>query len=368
MDVAARFLDKSGIKALIAQLQGEGYRCFGPREQHGAIVFDELSGAEDLPRGVIDDQQPGAYRLRHTDNGFYFAHTTCAQGIKPYLFAPHEPLWQSVRDEQGTLQFRSCHPPQRPIALIGPRACDLQAMVIQDRHFLESGRTDPYYQARRAQLFIVGVQCTRSGASCFCNSTGDGPYIQQGDDLRLTETDAGFVVQAGSERGARLMEALPVREVDAAQLAQAEARVDQAAIQQRALPSVNLEGALFNNLDHPRWQEVAKRCLSCANCTSVCPTCFCYREEDEAALAGDESARVRQWDSCFTQPHSYIHGITIRAETPQRYRQWLTHKLGSWHSQYGRSGCTGCGRCITWCPTGIDITEEANVICADESA
>ena len=61
-----------------------------------------------------------------------------------------------------------------------------------------------------------------------------------------------------------------------------------------------------------------------------------------------------------------MHGYKVRPHIRQRYRQWLTHKLGSWHSQYGRSGCTGCGRCIAWCPVGIDIVAEASAVCAGE--
>jgi len=113
----------------------------------------------------------------------------------------------------------------------------------------------------------------------------------------------------------------------------------------------------MKELDNDAWHDIAARCLSCGNCTLVCPTCFCHSENDVAELDGKTSSHYRDWDSCFSQGHSYIHGITIRSETSQRYRQWLTHKFASWHDQYGRSGCVGCGRCITWCPVGIDVTE-----------
>ena len=94
----------------------------------------------------------------------------------------------------------------------------------------------------------------------------------------------------------------------------------------------------------------------------VCPTCFCTTVEDHSDLAGETAERVRSWDSCFTLDFSYVHGGSVRTETQSRYRQWMTHKLASWIDQFGTSGCVGCGRCITWCPVGIDITEEAAAI------
>jgi Fe-S-cluster-containing hydrogenase component 2 len=125
---------------------------------------------------------------------------------------------------------------------------------------------------------------------------------------------------------------------------------------------------LYRNYEHPRWDNVATRCLTCANCTMVCPTCFCTTVEDVTDLSGDHAERWRKWDSCFTMDFSYIHGGSVRATPKSRYRQWLTHKLATWFDQFGSSGCVGCGRCITWCPVAIDLTEEVRAIRDSETA
>ena len=153
----------------------------------------------------------------------------------------------------------------------------------------------------------------------------------------------------------------------AADLAAAAASVDRAAQQMgRAMDTHDIRDLLLDNLDHPRWDAVASRCLSCANCTLVCPTCFCSAVEDTTDLSGEEAERARVWDSCFSVDYSYIHGGSVRQSGRSRYRQWMTHKLGTWFDQFGTSGCVGCGRCITWCPVGIDITEEVAAIRATE--
>ncbi len=284
------------------------------------------------------------------------------QAIKPLTFASQEKLWRCQRDANGEIRFTSNEPEIEPLAVIGARACDIAALYIQDQHFLHAQNKDPFYLARRERLFLVAVNCTHAAATCFCASTGDGPQVKYGYDIALSELDEGFIVEGRSDRGLELMQRLPTAEAGKEQLEIAAELIQGAAQQQRQLPSRNLKDLLFDNLEHERWQAIGERCLSCGNCTAVCPTCFCYREDENAALDGNSSEHYRQWDSCFTQGHSYIHGLTIRADTPKRYRQWLTHKLGSWHDQYGRSGCVGCGRCITWCPVGIDITEEIAAI------
>lgn len=361
------FLPRASFQTLLDALARAGYRCIGPQRRDGAIVYDTLRGPEDLPQGVRDIQGPGRYRIERSDSPRCFAWANGPQALKPFLFAPHEPLWRSERDAGGAISFAEVRPASEPLAVIGVRACDLAALKLQDRHFLEGPFADAAYGARREKLFLVAVHCTHPADTCFCVSTGDGARATDGFDLALSELDDGFLVQAGSEKGAAVAAQLPLEKSAPAQRDAAEREIAAAAQKQaRRLPGRNLRDALFANLEHPRWEEVAARCLSCGNCTSVCPTCFCHSESDRPSLDGTVSVHVREWDSCFTHGHSYIHGIVIRADTRTRYRQWLTHKLGSWHDQYGRSGCVGCGRCIAWCPVGIDITAEVAVICSAE--
>lgn len=355
------FLPRSRFAELLQALTGAGYRCIGPQVRDGAIVYDTLAGVDALPRGVNDQQGPGSYRLQTNGGERWFAWANGPEALRPLLFAPREPLWRVQRDRHGALQFEQTLPAAEKLAVLGVRACDLAGLRLQDAHFLEGA--DPHYGVRRRDLLLVAVNCTHPAATCFCASTGDGPEVQGGADLVLSELDDGFVVNTASGEAAALMDGLQLAVASNAQVSAARAEVERAGQQMRALPSRNLRDSLFANLDHARWDEVAKRCLACGNCTLVCPTCFCHRQVEHAELGGGESEHVREWDSCFTEGHSYIHGFVVRPEIKHRYRQWLTHKLGGWHDQYGRSGCVGCGRCITWCPVGIDITEEAAAIC-----
>ena len=357
------FLARSKLQTLIDALKHNGYRAVAPRVVDHAIQYRDLDHADQLPHGWRDTQAPGSYRLGQGDDARCFAWANGPQALKPYLFKSHEVLWHSQREADGSLSFHTDETEPRALAVIGVRACDLAALALQDQHFLER-IPDPYYAAQRKKLLLVAVHCSHPADTCFCVSTGDGPKAQSGYDLALSELDDGYLVEVGSPAGDSLIEALPLQDATSAQQAQADRQIEHAiTVQQRSLPSRNLRDRLFGRLNHPRWQAVAERCLSCGNCTSVCPTCFCHQEIQVPTLGGDSSEHIREWDSCFTQGHSYMHGFIVRPETEHRYRQWLTHKLGSWHDQYGRSGCVGCGRCITWCPVGIDITEEAYAIC-----
>jgi sulfhydrogenase subunit beta (sulfur reductase) len=356
------FLPYDGLSRLVSALRARGFRVVGPKLEDGVIAFREYADDDEPPRGIQAQQSPASYRLAKDSEQRYFAWANGPQALKPWLFAPEEPLWRSESRSDG-LGFVEIVPQTMPVAVIGVRACDLAALSIQDKHFLYGPYRNEHYARRRAGLFIVAVQCAEPASTCFCASTGDGPAPRSGFDIALTELSMGFVASARSESGARVLSSLALSGASEAQLDQARQQEQEAISKQtRSLPGRNLKQSLLDRLEHPRWNEVAARCLSCGNCTAVCPTCFCHAQEIKPEISGDRAVAIRKWDNCFGESHGYIHGFQVRPDARARYRQWLVHKLGTWHDQFGRSGCVGCGRCITWCPAGIDITEEASAL------
>lgn len=368
VDPLAGFLPHSRLSALLQALRETGYRCLGPQERDGAIVFDDLDDVEQLPWGRIDEQSPGRYRLHDGTNRRAFAWANGPQAIKPWVFRPREAIWTAQRDANGQLRFEPVRIHPRPTAIIGVRACDLVALALQDRHFAGPRERDPAYLAHRDHLLLIGVHCARSADTCFCVSTGDGPAVGRDADLVLGELDDGLVISANSNAGRRIFRLLPLERVRPEQWAQLRNEIDaNAKSQRRALPGRDLRNLLYSKLDSPYWRQIAERCLACGNCTSVCPTCFCSQESDSLSTDGVEATHVREWDTCFGGQHGHLAGLDIRGETHLRYRQWLLHKLGTWHDQYGRSGCVGCGRCISWCPVGIDLTAEIAALATDSA-
>ncbi len=360
-----RMIDRDGLDALIRDLVGQGRRVIGPALRDGALVTGPVASVDDLPAGVIDHQEAGGYHLDTHGNGALFHNVVGPHTWKRYLYPPVRTLW-SARRAAGGLEVMADDAPVPRYAFLGVRGCDLAALRVLDRVLRDDAFADPYYSASRDALFVVAVNCTRPGGTCFCASMGCGPRVGEGFDLALTELPCEdrhvFLVEAGSEAGTALLAGLPSEPADRAALAAAEARLAEAAESMGREMIPDVAQVLRDGLNSPHWATVAERCLGCANCTLVCPTCFCSTVEDVTDLSGAEARRERRWDSCFTLDFSYIHGGHIRRGGDARYRQWITHKLAHWHDQFGTSGCTGCGRCITWCPVGIDITEEAKAI------
>jgi sulfhydrogenase subunit beta (sulfur reductase) len=357
-----RFISKTGIEQLIAALRELGYCVVGPTLDQEAIVYSEIRSANDLPRGWSDSQQPGHYRLKSNDTDTYFAYNVGPQSWKQYFFPPRLAVAVAVRTDDG---WNMSVPPRSDLkyALLGVRACELAAIAIQDRIFLHGPYVDQAYCDRRLSAFIIAVQCTQAASTCFCTSMGTGPCSKSGFDLAITEIAEGFTVEIGSALGAEVLQQMDHTAATPDQLQRAESQ-RQAAVQQisKRMDTTGVRDLLMQNLEHPRWDQVAQRCLSCTNCTMVCPTCFCSTVSEVTDLQGDRIERQRSWESCFSMDHSYTAGGTVRNDIRSRYRQWLTHKLATWHDQFDSSGCVGCGRCITWCPVGIDLTEEVAAI------
>jgi ferredoxin len=350
-----------GLDVLFDTLEEEGFTIVGPTVRDQTVVYEQLHSPTDLPVGIGDDQEGGHYRLVDRSDDARFGYNLGQTSWKRFLYPPRTDLFRVTRDDDGIV-FEPVEDPGARYAFVGVRACELAAIGVQDGVFTSPNMSDPTYARRRDEALFVAVNCGQAAPTCFCTSMGTGPRCTTGFDIVMTEIldgdDPRYVVDSGSDRGSDIMRSLPGRETTSEDMAHAEEsmlRAERDIV--RRMETEGIRDLLVANPNHERWADVADRCLACGNCTLVCPTCFCSTIEDSVTLDGT-AVRSRRWDSCFTLEFSALHGRPVRGDTRSRYRQWMTHKLATWHDQFGRSGCVGCGRCITWCPVGIDITQE----------
>jgi ferredoxin len=262
----------------------------------------------------------------------------------------------------------------RPIAFVGVRACDTWALKLYDRIFLEGPARDPSYSALRKDSLVIAVNCPHPGDNCFCSSMGTGPEVTPEvtdvADIVLSELEKSFIVEAHTLAGSDIFEGITGEEATDRDLEEKRSRIESCKkMMKKSIPYGELPERIYRNLEHPRWKDTAKRDLECGNCTQVCPTCFCNSSYDLVRLSGFsqkgaelKGLRIRKWDSCFSRNFARVHGGNFRPSRRARYRQWMAHKLAYTKEQFALPGCVGCGRCITWCPAGIDITEELEAL------
>ena len=353
-----RFLARVQLQSLIDCLLAAGYDVVGPTVRQQAIVYGSIRDATELPVGWTDHQEPAVYRLTEDTRDRVFHFNSSPDSWKRFFFPASAEIGTATLTDVGW-QFKTPKSPTPRFALLGVRACDLAAIAVQDKVFRDNDYADAAYRRRRDAALIIAVNCATAASTCFCTSMGCGPQCDAGFDLLMTEIQGGFIVESGSTRGIEMMQQLSLTDATSNQDKEAKGEIQTArdSITKR-FDTHELHDLLLGNLEHANWDDVAERCLSCTNCTMVCPTCFCSTVGEVSNLSNTEVSRVRRWDSCFNIDFSRTADGIVRDDVRSRYRQWLTHKLATWEDQFDVSGCVGCGRCITWCPVGIDLTQE----------
>ncbi len=324
-------IEKSELQAILDSLQQREFRTIGPTVRDGAIVLDDLASLDQLPMGYLDVQDGGSYRLETDETSGYFDYVVGPESLKRFLFPPHTVVLEGHR-ENGKWVMATKRDQTRPLAIIGARSCDLHALELQDRVFLKNSFVDPTYQARREDLFVLAVNCRRAAATCFCHSMKTGPACKSGFDLALTEFDDSFVLEVGTLRGGelatvtnwtpcsleRVHEAQGVPEHLARTMKQrpTKSRPGRGQPRGRHLNTTDIHDLLVDNLQHPRWDEVARRCLACGNCTLVCPTCFCSSLEERDGFDGRSSEPRADVGFVFHRRsflHEFRHGAARRS-------------------------------------------------------
>ena len=358
-----RRLRKDDLGVLIGNLQ-ERYRVIGPKAVDGTIVLSDISSG-DIPGGYRDRHGPGHYRIEEGKADEVFSFSPGPDSFKKFLYPSSGEVFAFMKTPRG-LAVEVTVKEERPMAFVGVRACDLAALELLDKVLLEGPVRERGYDGRRKDIFIVAVNCLRPGENCFCDSMGTGPEAKRGYDLSMTEIPGAFIVESGSAEGGKVLESIPCGEMQEGDLEKKRAVIHGCTeMMRKSMKIADLPGVIYRNMDHPRWAEIADTDLECGNCTMVCPTCFCNSSYDllsvstaSGNLREFSGTRRRKWDSCFSKNFARVHGGNFRPSRRARYRHWMTHKLAYWIDQFGRPGCVGCGRCITWCPVGIDITHE----------
>jgi ferredoxin len=357
---------RDALSGLIQNLRRQGFTVVGPSLSDGVVRLAEVGDLGDLASGILDVQGPGTYTVSF-GSPLVFLSVNGPDSPKEYLHPSGVELLKLAEKSDGVDVVSVFHS-NKKYAFVGIRPCDLRGVEVMDRTMMVPGFEDPIYSSlRRGAVFVV-ANCTRAGNNCFCTSMGSGPVADQGYDLAITELPEKLLLDIPEESSSLLegIETTPATEEDL-RMAREMVRHTREQMAKR-IERENPSELMREQTDSPVWKTTAERCLACGNCTMVCPTCFCNVTEDRTDIKDGSVSRVRLWDSCLTKEFTYSAGGNPRQERIARYRQFVMHKFAYWPEQFGVYGCVGCGRCITWCPVGIDITETVNGILRGRSA
>ncbi|MDI7274638.1 MAG: 4Fe-4S dicluster domain-containing protein [Anaerolineae bacterium] len=338
-----RVIDKGDLAAFLDRLIASEPGVVGPVRKEGKHVFAPLASADEV----------------------VLAYPSTILPPKKYLFPPQETL----------LRFRLGSPPEAeavldapPLVVVGVHPCDLRGIWATDRAFGDD-HVDTNYHARRQALTIIGVDCLPD-EHCFCTSVGSHLPEAGTYDLFLTDIGDAVTVEIGTERGRALLERYArTRDATGADLAglQRSRRAKEAAIKARLNVEVQTLPLLFESLTKsPVWEELGARCLSCGNCNLVCPTCYCFDVGDLVQLNLTAGERVRRWDGCMLTDFATVAGgHNFRREAKNRVRHRYFRKFQYLMTRYGRSFCTGCGRCSRACLVHINPPDTINALLAE---
>ena len=351
---------REAIPRLLGNLQELGYEVVGPSLTDGVVRLCRITSVKDLAAGVVDIQGPGTYRVADS-RPLVFAAVNGPDSAKGFLH-PSEVETVKIAEKGEGFEVVSTFHSDKKYAFFGLRPCDFKAVQVMDRTMMAHGFEDPVYRSlRRNSVFIV-VNCTRAGANCFCASMGTGPGAEAGYDLAMTELPEKLLIDA-PEGSDKYLAGIRLESASEDDVRRAAAMVRAARDQMGSrIERENLPARMYASTDSPAWGEVADRCLACGNCTLVCPTCFCNSTHERTDLRDGTVSRMREWDSCLSKNFVYAAGWNPRYQRRDRYRQFVMHKFSYWLDQFGTYGCVGCGRCITWCPVGIDITKTVGAV------
>jgi ferredoxin len=332
-----KILRKEKLKDWLAKL--EGY------DVHAPVFADSVWNYARVEAGAAPDLD----------------HTNTVRSVKEFSFPQREVFFRFEQEKGGAPKLSATVPEPTPTVVFGVRPCDGRAMPKNDKVFAAEFK-DPYYWARRERLTLVGLACNEGHSpNCFCKAVGGSPHSEDGLDILMTDLGDKFHVKGLTGRGVEIMERGrdafdAARKDDRADVERLHAAADEQA--QRSFGDLDkIPNAIRENFESPLWDELAQACIGCGICTFLCPTCHCFDINDEVTCQSPcKGERVRTWDNCqFPDFTMHTSGHNPRNDLGSRLRQRVSHKFLYFVDNHKTQQCTGCGRCISECPVGVDI-------------